>query len=491
MTSATCPAASHVASAWQRPSSIRAVQWRVASPAIPQALAAAISLGYLALHINGPVGPLAMLCALVLACAGRSSETLACAAFLLAPHVLGVSVEAVGLPIPGTVIAVAIAASILLSWPAPRLRAMFRVQRPAAAWLAAVVSVLALAYVLGPRNDYAVGKLVGFAVGTGLKTAGLFTLIRGRRVALMDLGIIAAVACVYYLSVLFYVTPALRPVGILTSGGLRLADTALTHGGVVSAGGRSVALLAGWSLVMLAGSAAACKRARIGFARGCLLLAIAVAPILALNSSGQRAALAAVAAAALALACSKTGRNRWTVAIAGCSVLLVAAIVAHAAASNSPLLSQVLNDRHSFSERLNRSANWTAAVYRIDERPLLGHGLGGYYIDYAGPMRGDVAGRYPHNLFLELLVETGLLGTVVIAGPPLLAALRARPSFLTWSRESLLPLVVYCFVLANVTEDLRSTSTLFAMCAAFWPAARVARPRHPVRPFARPCTRAA
>jgi O-antigen ligase len=427
-----------------------------------------------------------MLCAMLLTCAGRSSETLACAAFLLAPHVLGISVEAIGLPIPGTVIAVAIAAAILLSWPASRRRAIFQVHRPAAAWLAAVVSVLVLAYFLGPRNDYAAGKLVGFALGAGLKTAGLLILIRSRRVALMDLGIIAAVACVYYLSVLFYMTPALRPVSILTPGGLRLAGTALTHGGVGFAGGRSVALLAGWSLVMMAGSAAACKRARIGFAHGCLLLSIAVAPILALNSSGHRAALAAVAAAALALACSKTGRTRWTVAIAGCSVLLVVAIVAYAAASKSPLLSRVLNDRHSLPERLNRSANWSAAAYRIDEHPLMGHGLGGYYIDYAGPVRGDAAGRYPHNIFLELLVETGLLGTIVIAGPPLLATLRARPNFLTWSGESLLPLVVYCFVLANVTEDLRSTSTLFAMCAVFWPAERVARPRNPVRLFPRP-----
>ena len=476
MTSATCPAASRVAVLGER---IGAGATRAGAPSwvLSQAAAAAISAAYLALRINGPAGPMAMLCAMLLTCAGCSSETLACAAFLLAPHVLGISVGAVGFPIPGTVIAVAIAAAILLSWPETRRRAMLRLNRPAAAWLVGAVSVLVLAYFLGPRNDYAADKLVGFALGTGLKTAGLLILIRGRKVGLMDLGIIAAVASVYYLSVVFYMTPALRPASILTPGGLRLAGTALAHGGVSSAGGRSVALLAGWSLVMMAGSAAAWKQARLGLARGCLWLAIAAAPILALNSSGHRAALAAVAGAALALACSKTGRNRWTVAIACCSVLLVGVIVAYAAASKSPLVGRVLNDRYSLAERVNRSANWSAAINRIGEHPLSGHGLGGYYIDYVRPERGDSAGRYPHNIFLELLVETGLLGTILIAGPPLAAALRARPNFLTWSGESLLPLVVYCFVLANVTEDLRSTGTLFAMCAVFWPAGRAGRPR--------------
>jgi len=476
MTPATCPAASRVAIPGER---IRVGSTRSGAPpsVLPQVAAAAISAAYLALHINGPGGPVAMFCAVLLTCAGRSSETLACAAFLLAPHVLGISVEAVGFPIPGTVVAVAIAAGILLSWPETRLRAMFRVNRSAVAWLAVVVSVLMVAYLLGPRNEYAAAKLVGFAVEAGLKTAGLLILIRGRRVALMDVGIIAAVASIYYLSVVFCMTPALRPVSILTPGGLRLAGTALAHGGVSSDGGRSVAQLAGWSLVMMAGSAAAWKRVRLGFAQCCLWPAIAAAPILALNSSGHRAALAAVAGAALALAWSKTGRNRWTVAIACGSVLLVAVIVAYAAASKSPLLSRVLNDRYSWAERVNRSANWSAAINRMGEHPLLGNGLGGYYIDYARPERGDSAGRYPHNIFLELLVETGLLGTILIAGPPLGAALRARPNFLTWSGESLLPLVVYCFVLANVTEDLRSTGTLFAMCAVLWPGGRAGRPR--------------
>lgn len=434
-------------------------------------LALLISAVYLAVQPHGTIGPICMSMALVLAGFGCSSQTLTAASFLLAPLVLGIYFTTVGMPIPGTLAAVAAGTLCLLTWRKNYHREVLRLRDPAVIWMALVALVLGMAYFAGPQSAYAREKLTNFALGTALTTTAVLTLSRGRRVSLVDLGILASVASVCYMSVLFYMTPSVRPSNILTTGGVRLAGIVLTHGKGDYSGGRAIAQLAGWSLAMLVGSLARLRNVPRGRTPVWLMTLAALVSIIALNSAGQRAALVALVIAAIALAVSKAGRSRTTITIAVGAAMLLISIGIYGVISKNSLIDQAVGEKESLAERVNRAGVWSAAVTRISEKPLLGHGLGGYYMG----IRLDDLSLYPHNVFLELLVETGILGTILIVAPVVIAVSRRRPFgslFATTSGESLMPFALYCFIIANMTRDLRESSVLFGICMALWPGLR-------------------
>jgi|GEM_PF-4108949 len=64
----------------------------------------------------------------------------------------------------------------------------------------------------------------------------------------------------------------------------------------------------------------------------------------------------------------------------------------------------------SFADILNRRANFEAALHIINKYPFFGVGLGGYYIP--GLNLPGNHNLYAHNIFLELLTELGLVGTI-------------------------------------------------------------------------------
>lgn len=55
---------------------------------------------------------------------------------------------------------------------------------------------------------------------------------------------------------------------------------------------------------------------------------------------------------------------------------------------------------------------WTFVLNNFSDAPFMGHGAGGFAIDYHG-----IDGRlFPHNLFLEALYEHGVIGLIALAG---------------------------------------------------------------------------
>jgi len=460
--------------------SVRGVSRGAATgPRLSQVAAVLIAALYLIFLPNGLIGPIATAAAVALACIGSSSPTLVAASLLLAPYVFRALLQLLNLPSFGTGIAAAIGVLLLMSWPAVRRREVFSLPGAAVAWLAVVGAVLLTAYFTGPQTEYALAKLTGFVLGTAAATVAGSVLIRARRTSLSDLAIIASVASICSLSVLFYMMPSVRPHSILTLGGVRLAGMA-SMPGEDFVGARPVTQLAGWSIAMILGTATTLKRTGTRFAQLFLMMSAALVSLVAVNSAGQRAALVALLLAAFAVAASRSGRNRTTIGVAGCAALLLVGLAADGMAHKNPLLNQIFNDRASTSDRINRSTNWTAAIRRISEEPLFGHGIGGYYIDGISLPGSEAYAQnsfstYPHNVFLELLVETGILGTLLIVGPVVMAGLRSRRGispFSMQSGESLLPLAVYCLCIANITYDLRGSSVVFGLCVALWPRIR-------------------
>jgi len=57
---------------------------------------------------------------------------------------------------------------------------------------------------------------------------------------------------------------------------------------------------------------------------------------------------------------------------------------------------------------VNRQIQWYYALKVFSDNPFFGIGIGNFFID-----AGDYESHYPHNFFLELLAEYGMLGMVL------------------------------------------------------------------------------
>ena len=106
----------------------------------------------------------------------------------------------------------------------------------------------------------------------------------------------------------------------------------------------------------------------------------------------------------------------------------------------------------TFSQSLNRDYNNAFKILETDF--ILGKGLGGFSTNGAR--------AYPHNLFLELLCELGMVGTlliVMIVFVPLVVK-TDRFRLLTISNFYALPLIIAIFIRSMMSSDLIDSITL-------------------------------
>ncbi|MBC8423098.1 O-antigen ligase family protein [bacterium] len=116
------------------------------------------------------------------------------------------------------------------------------------------------------------------------------------------------------------------------------------------------------------------------------------------------------------------------------------------------------NKDHSTTQRLYyykvAAEEWRAA-------PIVGHGVGSFplLID-----RGDKA-YYPHNLLLEIMVELGLVGLMLLLIPMIVGLNQLRPGWIGNDPLRLLVLALFVNTLVNaqVSEDLTGNRLLFAV----------------------------
>lgn len=102
---------------------------------------------------------------------------------------------------------------------------------------------------------------------------------------------------------------------------------------------------------------------------------------------------------------SLRGRN-WHLVVA----IYVLCAVCFAFAENNSVVNRAINKYKQgisvFGSR--RNAIWEFSLNGIGERPIRGHGLG--YFKMASARQGNGEWKHPHNLFLEIWLELGLLG---------------------------------------------------------------------------------
>lgn len=111
-----------------------------------------------------------------------------------------------------------------------------------------------------------------------------------------------------------------------------------------------------------------------------------------------------------------------------------------------------MEESSSFTQSINR--DYSDAFRIIDTNPILGKGLGGY--------SNNGMRAYPHNIFLELLCEVGMIGTLfilLIVCLPLSMNYRYLPVF-TKSNYYILPIIITIFIRSNMSSDLTESINL-------------------------------
>lgn len=136
-----------------------------------------------------------------------------------------------------------------------------------------------------------------------------------------------------------------------------------------------------------------------------------------LIASASRGATFSVAVAAVILA-FKVSRGRSKIAILGALIFVMvcaAGAFYYLRSMGNGKYSEKLSELVALSHGQETSesggeriAFYTAAIREIPQRPLLGVGVGGWSTYYYG----IDARRYPHNLFLEIGVEEGIIGVL-------------------------------------------------------------------------------
>jgi O-antigen ligase len=333
-----------------------------------------------------------------------------------------------------------------------------RIQAPLL-YLVWIGVVLFLSYLNGPQTDYCTNKLSTIITYGLILIIPFFYLMKSRSVDwcyLGQLGVLSALVC---LSACILLSPSVRPDSILDVGAMRLAS--LVDEDILEIR-NLVAGLALLGFVLYYAATPDRFISRLSLAHLCVYLFTA---LLVISWSGSRLPLVSagfvVVTILLVKPLYKKRYKKIIVLFIGVSIL----VMVYGFSQQLQFFMSVADSSRSYASRVNRDTNWEAACRRVIEKPVFGHGLGGYYIEgYSYPG----GGTYAHNLALELLSETGVVGTVLILAPILIWRKAISFSFLIRAKNggAVFPLILLLFLQSMVSYNLSENIGLFSMIGA-------------------------
>lgn len=422
-----------------------------------------ISIGYLVFLPPGLPGMVLCLVSMALGCVGVSRESLGVISLLFAPPIFGLVLRMGGVPHVGAPLAMLLGLILLLGFKPSRRMSVGEWRQPIL-WLAMTTGVLCVAYLYGPRTEYAQAKLVGFVVPGLLCGVVAYRIVVGSHdLDFWTLGVLGVVASVLYYSMASCYWPGGMPGSVWDVAGIE--SIARVQEGEAPPG-NTMASLAVTGIALALGSS---LDKMPSWPRILGLFAALGAGMLVVNSCGHRLSMVIPPVAAISVFLCRP--RSWGTPMVGGAMLLVAllGIIVVGLESENATITSVLAEDRSVTQRINREEDWDAAMRRIAEKPVFGHGLGGYYVD-GTTVVGERA--YAHNLVLELLSETGIVGTIAILGPVVAFFLVGRGRHLWRFRvpggSSVVPLLVVSVLIAMMTLDLRFSSWLFALFGVVW-----------------------
>jgi len=420
-----------------------------------------LAIPYLIALPEGLKGLIFALIPLLIAIPLTNVSTLGVYFILFGPYVLGSVLKAFGINHAGAIVSLLLGFLLLaiskVDFTFPRVR-----WRAPLAWLGLTILVLVVFYFRGPQTEYCQSKLLMFTFNVTVTIIALRFLMGNPGVSMWQLGLLGILSSIATYGAYLYGAPELTPSDIFQTAGIRVmideTDTLIAT--------NTIALIGGMGIVLLLGDLVTDIYSKKYFIISVITIIIGM---MVLNSVGQRLfiAIPIFAAGSLVLLSKK---NKIVIGIYFILIIgIIGSIVMSGMYLRNDYVTTVFDSEKDISENLNRAINWEAGVELFNEKPFYGHGLGGYYISgYSYPG----SGTYAHNLILELLSETGLVGTTIILLPVLVFFLfpkiRNLGGLRTSSGGALIPLLILAFLHSMVSHDLTMSSTLFAILAVMW-----------------------
>ncbi len=336
-----------------------------------------------------------------------------------------------------------------------------------ALWAVWIGLVLTLWFFLGPQTSYSKSLLWGYFINTPLLFVGFLYLLLNRSVNWTALGQLAIISSLAVLAFEVIIRPSFLPSNLFDFSVLRQKVE-----GVYAISSHDLAYMAtmGVLMIVFAMPDRMLRRRESLFDGVSLMLGVLV-----LGWTFHRTSLLAFA---FAIAMSSFLRPRYkrryrTVMVT--SLIAVAAIIIVTSKNDATVVTSVLDTNASVTSRLNRSTNWDAALYCIEQKPWFGHGLGGYYIPgFTRPGERSSA----HNLFLGLLSDLGIIGTVMIFFPliPMWWSVRKKVSWALRSANggALMPVLMPAFFVTMASGNISSQASflvIIVLLAENWPKA--------------------
>ncbi|HRY70653.1 MAG TPA: O-antigen ligase family protein [Phycisphaerae bacterium] len=417
---------------------------------------------YIALRPLGYWGILPPLMGVLLFVAFCNRVTIGVYLLVFGSFVAGATLELAG--IPGVGGKVAGLAGLALITSRARLGHMLRTCEDGLGLLCWQTLVLVLFYLYGSMDSYATAKLANWVVVCGYNFVAYLYLCRSRETDWLRLGQLGILTGLLYLAVSTVHYPDLRPASPVSIGVIRdflsvNRDAVFDYHVLGMYGVFGLALMLGFRA-----NAELSKRDELA------VLAYACMAMVLVAWSGARQYMVMLALVGpVTLLCPNIAR-RYRV-YAGVCIAMLAVVLYVNLWQQFDFINEVLSPDARFSDRLNRGLTYDAAIDAIVEKPMLGEGLGGYKGHlYTPEKHGE--GSYAHNLVLELLSETGVVGTALFLLPLLaVGSLRARFAALRLPCSSkagnvVAPLFLCLLLRSMISSDLVTSSAVFAILVA-------------------------
>jgi len=320
-------------------------------------------------------------------------------------------------------------------------------------------TVIYWAYLDGPQTLYCDNKLSKSIIFGILFLVAFYYLLNSRVVDWLQLGQLGVLSALVILTVSIIAMPHLKPNSMLDIGAIRtqfdLKDLFEFRN-----------LLGGVAVLSFALLLAATPDRFLTRLSLLNLLIYSSAAFIILAWGGSRLPLAtAIAIVVSMLLVKPLYRKRYTIVTIGIGAVIFGLLL-YGLSQHLQFISSAFDSSQSYSQRFNRTINWEAGLRRFFEKPIWGHGIGGYYIKgFSFPGEGT----YAHNLVLELLVETGIVRTLLILLPlfflynPLGSYFYARRAN---NGGAVFPLLLVLFLQSMISFDLSANIGFFSMVGA-------------------------
>ncbi len=316
--------------------------------------------------------------------------------------------------------------------------------------------VLIFFFLTGPQTAYSTQLIILFVKTSFLSFFAFFFIFRDRRVDWEQLGIMGIYSAIIYMTFAGLLDRSILPQGILDFGKIRMAVA-----GKASINPHQLAFTAvlGFMFVFAKGIQ---KRKNINELFSLIISLLTSVIIVSWSGARQGIFFLIFGILLLILLCPQS-RTRQRIKFSLTFVILFFLIIIIGSFRGFSGYQVLMDKESTVYKKLNRASNYESAIMLFMQKPFLGHGLGGYYVP-GTTKPGERS--YAHNFLLDLLSQTGLIGTIAFLFPFIFFdkfKKRMKLLFVTINGHSALPVFSVFFLHSLISGSFSSIGSSIAL----------------------------